>query len=97
MGSFLKKVKTITKHGIKPIVQGEKNYRLNDIDIELKALERYENGCKGCDQFIKEPIDFLRVKDERIKELSKMMCMDCGCSSTYLLRQDLKVCSKWKE
>ena len=97
MGSFLKKVKTITKNGIKPIVQGERNYRLNDIDIELKALERYETACKGCDQFEKEPIDFLRIEDNRIKELNKMMCNDCGCGLPYLLRQDLKVCSRWKE
>lgn len=96
MGSFLKKVKTITKHGVKPIVQGEKNYRLNDIDIELKALERSEI-CNDCIEFVKEPIEPFKVKDERIKKLSKMMCSDCGCASPYLLRQDLKVCSKWKE
>lgn len=96
MGSFLKKVKSVKKHGIKPIIQGEKNYRLNDIDIELKALERAE-VCKGCYLFEKEPIEAFKVKDERIKKLSKMMCSDCGCASAYLLRQDLKVCSKWKE
>jgi len=96
MGSFLKKVKTISKHGIEPIIQGVKNYRLNDIDIELKALERSE-VCKECDLFEKEPIDFLRVEDTRIPILNEMMCNDCGCASPYLLRQDLKVCSKWKE
>lgn len=96
MSSFLKKVKTISKHGIKPIVQGEKNYRLNDVDIELKALER-SDVCKACDLFEKEPIDFLRIEDNRIKQLNKMMCNDCGCASAYLLRQDLKVCRKWKE
>ncbi len=96
MGSFLKKVKTIAKHGIKPIIQGEKNYRLNDIDIELKALERSET-CVGCELFVEEPIDFLRIEDYRIDVLSEMMCDDCGCASPYLLRQDLKVCSKWQE
>lgn len=96
MGSFLKKVKTITKHGIKPIVQGERNYNLNDIDIELKALERSE-VCKGCELFIEEPIEMFRVKEERIPTIKNMMCNDCGCESTYLLRQDLKICSKWKE
>lgn len=96
MGSFLKKVKTISKHGFDPIIKGEQNYRLNDIDIELKALERSE-VCNSCELFVEEPIDMFKIKDERIELLSEMMCDDCGCSSTYLLRQDLKVCEKWKE
>lgn len=96
MGSIFKKVKSISKHGLKPFEVGKENYLLNVPEIEEKALNRVQI-CLECDEYADEPIDFLKVKDERIKEASEKMCGNCGCSLPYLLRQDLKVCKKWGE
>lgn len=96
MNSIFKKGKSILKNGLEPYEQGKKNYRDNIPEVEKKALERF-NICSGCDSLEEEPIDFLKVKDKRIKEASNKMCGNCGCSITYLIRQDLKVCKKWQE
>lgn len=96
MGSLFKKIKSISKNGIEPLIQGEKNYTLNIHSIEEKAKERAIE-CSSCINFVDEPIDFLKVKDERINDLNGKMCDECGCALPYLLRQDLKVCKLWKE
>lgn len=96
MGSIFKKMKSVYKNGIEPINRGKTNYVLNIEEIELKACERYEE-CSKCVNFVEEPIDFLKIKDERIQGLSDRMCNDCGCALAYLLRQDIKVCKKWKK
>lgn len=94
--SIFKKIKSISKNGVEPISRGKTNYILNDIDIELKAYERYDE-CSNCVNFVDEPIDFLKIKDERITGISEKMCDECGCALPYLLRQDIKICNKWKE
>lgn len=96
MGSLFKKIKSLAKYGIEPIEEGKNNYQLNITEIELKAKKRSKT-CQECDNFVEEPIDMFRVKDERIFVLSEMMCNDCGCTSTYLLRQNLKICKYWKK
>ena len=96
MSSIFKKIKSLSKNCVEPINRGKTNYILNDIDVELKAYERYDE-CSNCVNFIDEPIDFLKIKDERITGLSEKMCNECGCALPYLLRQDIKICNKWKE
>ena len=94
MSSIFKKIKSIAENGIEPILEGQKNYTLNIASVELKAEERSKN-CTGCVNRVNEPIDFLRIKDERIKPLSEKMCDDCGCALAYLLRQNVKICKHW--
>lgn len=96
--SIKKKIKSVITHGIKGIEEGIKNYKLNDPKIEALARERLsdilknENNC-----IVDEPIDFMKVNDERIPELSGKMCDDCGCALPYLLRQNIKKCECWKK
>lgn len=96
MKSFFKKGKTILKSGLKPYEVGKHNFENPLLCIEQKAIERLEI-CKKCDNFVDEPIDFLRVKDERIPELSEKMCNDCGCTLPYKIRQSIKTCEKWQK
>lgn len=93
-GSLFKKIATLSKTGLEPVAEGRKNYEDNILEVEAKALSRSKT-CGGCELFIDEPISFLKVEDERIRGLSGKMCNGCGCSSAYLLRQDLKECKKW--
>ena len=94
--SIIKKVSTISQVGVKPYNEGKKNYEENILCVELLAKER-ANECLQCKYFVKEPIQILRVKDERIPELNEMMCSECGCSSAYKLRQSIEKCTKWKK
>ena len=84
MGSISKKIRSLVSDGLKPLEVGVANYLLNDPIIEAKARKRYELS-KHC--IIKEPIDFLRIKDKRIPELSGMMVSDCGCAAPYFYIQ----------
>lgn len=95
MHSIFKKGKSILRHGLEPYEVGKENYRLNIPEVEEKAKERF-GVCSGCDDLEEEPIDAFKVKD-RIKGASDKMCGKCGCTTAYLLRQDLKVCKKWGE
>ena len=96
MGSIFKKIKSLAKHGIEPLEVGMMNYKREDIDIDLKAIERSKE-CVMCVNYVDEPIDFLSIEDKRIESLSKKMCDDCGCALPYLLRQDIKICKLWNE
>jgi hypothetical protein len=94
--SIVKKGKTILEKGISPIKEGKKNFGNPLFHIEQLAKERM-NICKSCEYFQKEPIDFLRIKDERIPELDSMYCEDCGCELPYKLRQNIEKCKKWQK
>lgn len=96
MKSIIKKGKTILKTGLKPYEVGKHNFENPILCVEVKAKQRAEI-CKECVHFVDEPIDFLRIKDERIPELSEKMCNDCGCSLPYKVRQNIKLCEKWQE
>ncbi|HET8838042.1 MAG TPA: hypothetical protein VFM82_03520 [Flavobacteriaceae bacterium] len=91
----MKKVKTLLKDGIEPFKEGKKNFDNPIAEIEQLAKERLEI-CKGCEFFKKEPISFLSIKDERIKEFSEMVCGDCGCELPYKSRQTISICKKWQ-
>lgn len=88
------KIKTILTDGTAPLREGMYNYNNPQAEIELLAKERAK-ACTGCRYFKKEPIDFLRVKDQRIRELSEMSCGKCGCLLPYKTRQSIKPCSRW--
>lgn len=94
MGSIFKKIKSIGKNGIDPILEGKRNYENKKDLIEATAHAR-ATTCKSCPENVKEPIPFLKIKDERIPEISGKMCDGCGCALPYLLRQSSKVCKKW--
>lgn len=96
MQSFKKKVVSLLKNGLEPLEIGMRNFKHTDLDVELLAIERLEI-CKGCEFFGKEPIDFLRVEDKNIPELSKKMCDECGCTLSYKLRQSKTKCIKWQK
>ncbi len=94
--SIFKKIKSLTKNGLEPLEEGLANYKLNIPRIENKAQQR-SLECIGCKSFVIEPIDLFKIEDERLPELSDRMCDECGCASPYLLRQDVKICKKWKK
>lgn len=94
MGSLFKKIKSLAANGLDPITEGKQNYYANMPSVEIEAMERAKE-CSMCPNFVDEPIDLFKVKDERITELSEKMCDDCGCSIPYLLRQNIKICKKW--
>ena len=92
--SVFKKIKTIINNGIEPIEEGYNNYNSNIDKHEQKAVKRAEK-CFNCINFVDEPVNFLKVEDQRIEKLSGKMCDDCGCALPYLLRQDIKICKYW--
>lgn len=96
MQSFKKKIVSLIDNGVEPLQEGINNFKYPDMDIELLAEER-KNVCVGCEFYEREPIDFLRVEENRIPELSEMMCGECGCTLSYKLRQSKSKCNKWLE
>lgn len=94
--SLFKKIKTISKTGFDPYLEGKKNYNRNNAEIEALAKRRAEI-CVNCKLYSHEPIKSLRIDDKRISTLHHKMCGDCGCSLPYLLRQQSKICQKWLE
>jgi|SRR5690606_38161219 len=94
--SLFKKISSVGKGGFDPIRKGRGNYNRNLPAVEKKAIQRSE-VCIGCESYVDEPVKSFQVEDSRIPELSKKMCDDCGCVLPYLLRQDIKICKKWKE
>jgi len=96
MQSFKKKILTLMNVGVDPLKNGIHNFKHYDIDIELLAIDRAKE-CTGCEMFIDEPINFLRVIDKNIPELSNKICDECGCTLSYKLRQSISKCSKWQE
>lgn len=93
--SIFKKTKSLLKYGMQPIEEGIHNYKHPDPEVEVLAEKRAEE-CLTCINFVDEPIDFMRVEDERIPSLSGKMCDECSCSLPYLLRQNIKICKYWK-
>ena len=96
MQSFKKKIVSLVNNGIEPLDVGMHNFRNPVLEIERLAENRM-NECSGCEFFQTEPISFLRVEDKRINELSNMYCEECGCTSSYKLRQSITKCKKWSE
>lgn len=89
-----KKIKTLAKVGIGPVVEGIYNLNVENIQIENIAKQR-ASICVGCPLMILEPIKSLRIVDIRIPEISEMMCDDCGCSIPLKTRQNKSICKNW--
>jgi len=96
MQSFKKKMLSLMTNGLEPLEIGMRNFKHVDIDVELLAMDRAKE-CTGCEMFVDEPIDFLRVEDKNIPELSNKMCDECGCTLSYKLRQSKTKCKKWQD
>lgn len=96
MRSFKKKITTLLNVGIDPYKEGKGNFDNPVIEVEELAKQRLLD-CINCPNFVEEPIDFLRVKDKTIKELSNKMCDLCGCTLPYKIRQSIEKCELWKE
>lgn len=93
MQSFSKKIVSLVKSGVDPFFEGKHNFENENDEVEKLAKER----LKDCDCLVEEPIDFLRVEDRRIPELSNKMCDICGCTASYKFRQSIEKCSKWQK
>lgn len=96
MQSFKKKILSLISNGIDPLTEGIHNFCNPVLEIERLAENRM-NECSLCEFFQTEPISFLRVEDKRIPELTNMYCEECGCTSSYKLRQSITKCKKWSE
>lgn len=96
MQSFKKKILSLISNGLEPLEIGMRNFKNIDIDIELLAIDRAKK-CTGCEMFIDEPINFLKVIDKYIPGISNKMCDECGCTLSYKLRQSKTKCKKWLE
>lgn len=88
------KLETIAKTGFKPITAGIKNKIITNKEVERKAAQRAQI-CFGCEHMELEPVGFMQVEDDKIPEVSKMMCEDCFCSIPLKIRQDKILCKKW--
>lgn len=96
MQSFKKKIVSLLSNGLEPLEIGIRNFNSIDIDVELLAMDRTKE-CLMCNDFVDEPIDFLKVEDKNIPEISNKMCNECGCTLSYKLRQSKTKCEKWVE
>lgn len=96
--SLAKKAKGVIEVGTDPFLEGKHYFENYDKDVEELAFDRFKNNCDGCDYNEPEPIDFLRVNDIIIPEISERMCGLCGgCTLSYKLRQSITKCEKWQE
>ena len=89
-------LKQLTKKGIKPFIDGVSNFYNPIEEIEELAEERVQT-CIGCEHYQDEPIEWMKVKDERIPEASGKYCPACECILSYKLRNIKDVCEKWQE
>lgn len=89
--SIKKKLQNLSLQGL---AEGLKNKITGD--MEETAKQRAEI-CRLCPHNVVEPIEELRVKDNKIPSITNKMCDLCGCALPYLLRQTKKACKagKW--
>lgn len=83
-------------NGLDPVEEGIRNFNNPLPDVEALANKRAAI-CEDCPLRVIEPIDFLRVSEDRIPTISEMMCDECGCTLSYKTRQSKTVCKKWLE
>lgn len=84
------------KKTAKAIAIGIKNFKFAKSEVEELAKKRADKA-KNCENFKDEPIDFLKVKDKRIPELSGKYCVNCGCVASFKFRQNISKCECWEE
>lgn len=93
--SAIGKAKTLSNVGLEPFEIGKNNFDNPSKEVEELAIKRAAI-CVGCPLMKIEPIESFRVKDERIPELSNMMCGDCFCELPLKTRQSISICDAWK-
>lgn len=93
--SGFKKLVSIVENGTDGVDEGMTNFKTANVEVETLAEARTLT-CLSCDNFQPEPIDFFKVVDIRIPELSEMFCNECGCTSSYKLRQSINKCPLWE-
>lgn len=96
MRSFKKKIQSVLKNGVDPVMEGIHNFKNENKCVEKLAKERLKT-CLKCPYYVNEPIDFLKVKDNRMPELTNKMCGECFCTLSYKLRQSTIKCERWQE
>ena len=89
-----KKISTLAKDGIAPLLSGVANTVIKNKDAEELATKRAEI-CKACPQLVDEPVSFLAVSDETNPDVSGKMCNACGCAVPLKIRQNKKICKYW--
>lgn len=80
---------------IKKIVNGWKNYLVDDPVVEEKALERAKI-CADCPEAKKGKFTAL-LKDYKLKEIEGEYCGVCKCALSAAVRSESKECplGKW--
>ncbi len=94
--SITKKIRSISKGGIEPIIEGYRNKKEQNIEIEKLAVKR-SKICMGCDDMLDEPIGFFKVSDSKITGVSNKMCDRCGCAVPLKIRQSKEICKEWNK
>lgn len=90
MKRFIKGVKNINK-----VMEGKYYLENPNEEVEAIAKERAE-VCFDCEHFKDEPIEWLKVTDKNIPELSGKFCGDCFCVLSYKTRFLKEKCDKWQ-
>lgn len=96
ISSASKKAVTLAEEGIEPLTVGYDNFHNPIKEVEILAKIRSVT-CGNCELSVDEPIESLKVIDNRIESLSNKMCDLCGCTLSYKLRQSIIKCDKWLE
>lgn len=80
----------------KAIIQGMAYFHLG-VNNRL-AQKRFDDHCGDCEHNVSDPVNSMRVEDDKIKALSGRMCDHCGgCVLSYKIRQNVKKCEYWNE
>jgi len=96
INSLFRKIKTISKVGLNPYLEGLYNFNNPKPEIECLAVQRLVK-CLGCKFYVDEPNELLSVKNDKIVDLNGKMCGNCECILSYLVRQNQKICKKWQK
>ena len=78
--------------GFRAIDEGTRNFYKPKPEVEALAKQR----LKDCSDCLEDAPKLLRVKDNRIPELSGKQCKNCSCIAPFKFRQSIDKCSKWE-
>lgn len=95
MKKFKRLVKGLKNIDLEAYIEGKKNFENPKEEIEKQAQQRIE-VCYACEMFSDEVVESLKVKDTYLPSASGKFCGECGCISSFLIRQNTKVCKEWE-